>query len=216
MKKFYLLLISLTLALSTGCSSEPSTPQSSQTSTAPASNVKPEPEEAKVTIGKIQEVAEDGTHFIVTTADGAKEKIEVEGDTHFHDIAEGTKAIGHEAAKVGKTIIDETGEGFHTVVHYSEKTGKKTAKVVKHGLESTVKQVDGTIDEIDPVAKTVAVKTKDGAKEVYHLAEDTTVKVGDKAVDFGKWIADKSKDTGQAVVHFTEKSGKKIAHAVEN
>jgi arginine repressor len=65
--------------------------------------------------------------------------------------------------------------------------------------------VSGTVSKIDHAAKTVAVKSKDGATVVVHET-DKTVKHGAAAAQEG----------GQAVAHYSAEAGKNVGHSVKH
>lgn len=80
---------------------------------------------------------------------------------------------------------------------------------------NAVKVGKGVIEKVDAGARTVTVKTEEGATDVVHLSEDTTVKVGDKLTDLGGWAKQHGEKSGTSIFHFVEKNGKKITHAIE-
>jgi hypothetical protein len=60
---------------------------------------------------------------------------------------------------------------------------------------------EGAVKSVDRAAKTVTVKTADGAEETYHLTAEATRETA-KGLD----------KAGKVTVYYTEESGKKIAH----
>lgn len=125
-----------------------------------------------------------------------------EGTEHTFRFIGRTVAHGAEAtAKGSKDAFEGMKEGDEVVVHYTVKGTVKTAQEVDHigkdGMKMTVVVVKG----VDRGAKTVAVKTADGAEETYRLT--------DHAVrETGKGL----KEGGKVTIYYTEEGGKKIAH----
>ncbi len=80
------------------------------------------------------------------------------------------------------------------------------APKVKHAIV-------GSIETVDKIAKTVAIKTADGTVEVFKWTGKTTVrglKAGAKAVDFA------GHEGSHVVVHYSVKGAEKTAHAFEH
>ena len=100
-----------------------------------------------------------------------------------------------------KTRFQRMKEGDEVVVHYTEKGAVKTAHEVDHIGEGGLKTTEVTVKSVDHAAKTVTVKTAEGAEETYHLT-------GDAAVETGKGL-DKA---GKVTIYYSEEGGKKIAH----
>src|SRR5258708_11172493 len=70
----------------------------------------------------------------------------------------------------------------------------------------------GTIEKVDAVAKTIAVKTADGTVETVKFTEKTTVH-GLKDAAKGADLA--GKEGGHVIVHATGEGAEKTAHSVE-
>jgi hypothetical protein len=129
----------------------------------------------------------------VKAADGTEQTIHFVGRT----VAHGAEATG----KGSKDAFLGMKEGDEVLVHYTVKGSVKTADEVDHIGKDGVKASVVTVKSVDRGAKTVAVKTADGADETYHLT-------GRAAREMGTG-ADK---TGKATVYYTEEAGKKVAH----
>jgi hypothetical protein len=122
-----------------------------------------------------------------------------EGVEHtFHFVG---RTIAHGTATGSKDAFDGVKEGDKVVVHYTEKGGVKTADEVDHvgkdGLKSSVVAVKG----IDRAAKTVGVKTADGAEETWRLTDRAAKETG-KGVEKG----------AKVTAYYTEEGGKKVVH----
>jgi hypothetical protein len=92
-------------------------------------------------------------------------------------------------------------EGDEVVVHYTVKGTVKTAKEVDHVGHDGLKVVEVSVSGVDHAAKTVSVKTADGAVETYHFTADAGKETG-KGLD----------KAGKATVYYTEEGGKKVIH----
>lgn len=81
--------------------------------------------------------------------------------------------------------------------------------------EDVVEATHGTISKIDQGAKTVTIKTADGAEHVYHWSKDTTVQ-GAKATDTAakdSWHG--LKEGSEVVAHTTKRGGEDTAVEVD-
>ena len=92
-------------------------------------------------------------------------------------------------------------EGDEVVVHYTEKGAVKTAQEVDHIGKDGLKMTEVAVKSVDHGAKTVTVKTAEGAEETYHLTADAVRETG-KGLD----------KAGKVTIYYTEEGGKKIAH----
>ncbi len=116
----------------------------------------------------------------------------------FHFVG---RTVAHGTTTGSKDAFDGVKQGDQVVVHYTDKGGVETAEEVDHvgkgGLKTSVVAVRG----IDRGAKTVGVKTADGAEETWHLTDRA-------ASETGKGVAKGSKVTA----YYTEDAGKKVVH----
>jgi arginine repressor len=87
----------------------------------------------------------------------------------------------------------------------SGQTASERKKPVEHALV-------GTVDVVDTVAKTVAVKTADGTVEVCKVTEETTV-TGLR--DGAKYTALGAEKGAHVVVRYSEEGGKKTASGID-
>ena len=92
-------------------------------------------------------------------------------------------------------------EGDDVVVHYTEKGAVKTAEEVDHVGKEGLKVSEVAVKSVDHGAKTVTVKTADGAEATYHLTGEATRETA-KGLD----------KAGKVTVYYTEEGGRKIAH----
>ena len=91
-------------------------------------------------------------------------------------------------------------EGDEVVVHYTVKGAVKTAVEVDHVGKDGLKMSVVAVKSVDHGAKTVTVKTAEGAEETYHLTAHAVHETG------------KGLKAGKVTVYYTEEAGKKIAH----
>src|SRR5277367_6958191 len=108
----------------------------------------------------------------VKTVDKATKTVVVktgEGTEHTFKFVGRTTAHGAEAtAKGSKDAFLTMKEGDQVIVHYTVKGTEKTAEEVDHIGKDGMKASVVTVKAVDHGAKTVAVKTAEGADETYH------------------------------------------------
>jgi hypothetical protein len=140
----------------------------------------------------------------VKTIDKATKTVVVkvgDGTEHTFHFVGRTAVHGGEALASGtKDAFMGMKEGDEVVVHYTEKGTVKTAQEVDHVGKDGLKMSEAAVKSVDRGAKTVTVKTADGAEETYHLTAEATRETG-KGLD----------KTGKVTI-YTEQGGKKIAH----
>jgi hypothetical protein len=130
---------------------------------------------------------------VVKTADGADETFHFAGKT----IAHGGEAVAHGS----KDAFEGMKEGDEVIVHYTAKGADKTAVEVDHIGKDGLKASEVAVKSVDHAAKTVTVKTADGAEETYHLT-DRAVKESGKGLE----------KAGKVTVYYTDDAGKKVVH----
>ena len=130
---------------------------------------------------------------VVKAADGTEQTFHFVGKT----IAHGAEAAAHGT----KDAFEGMKEGDEVVVHYTVKGAEKTADEVDHIGKDGMKASVVVVKSVDHGAKTVTVKTAEGAEETYHLSARATK-------DAGKGL----EKAGKVTVYYTEDAGKKIAH----
>jgi len=146
--------------------------------------------------GTVKKVDSGAKTVVVKTADGTEHTFHFLGRTVVHG-AEAT-------AKGSKDAFNGLKEGTEVAVHYTAKGGKETAEELDHIGKDGMKVTEGTISHIDRGAKTVAIKTADGAETTYRLADHA-------AKDTGKGV----EKSGKVTVYYTEEGGHKVAHFVK-
>ena len=148
--------------------------------------------------GTVKKVDSGTKTVVVATGDGTEHTL------HF---VKKTSVDGFDAAEAGaKDGMHGVKEGSHVVVHYTEKGAVKTAQEVDRVGEGGLKVTEGTVGKIDRGAKTIAVKTADGAETTYKITEHA-------AVDGGKEVGKGVEEGGEGhPVYYTEVGGKKVVH----
>ena len=120
--------------------------------------------------GTVKAVDKGTKTVVVKTADGTEHTFHFIGRTVAHG-AEAT-ASGSKDAFLGMK------EGDEVVVHYTVKGAVKTAHEVDHIGKDGLKVSEVAVKSVDHAAKTVTVKTAEGAEETYHLTGDAAVETG--------------------------------------
>jgi hypothetical protein len=149
---------------------------------------------ASAVVATVKAVDRGAKTAVVKTADGTEHTIHFVGRTVAHG--------GIATAKASKDAFLGMKEGDEVIVHYTVKGTVKTAEEVDHigkdGLKMTVVAVKG----VDRGAKTVAVKTADGAEETYRLTDRAAVEAGKGVEKAGKATMYYSEESGQKIIHF--------------
>ena len=146
--------------------------------------------------GTVKKIDSGTKTVVVKTADGTEHTFHFLGRTVVH----GAQAT----AKGSKEGFNGLKEGTEVAVHYTAKGGQETAEELDHIGKDGMKVTEGTISHIDRGAKTVAIKTADGAETTYRLADHA-------AKDAGKGV----EKSGKVTVYYTEEGGHKVAHFVK-
>ena len=159
--------------------------------------------------------AQDVAHAV----DGTVKKVDAETKTLVVDTKDGTEHTFHYTSDVAvdgakdteKGTVDAAHgvkEGSKVAVHYTVSGGKETAHEIDKIGDDGLKATDGTVSHIDKGAKTIAVKTKDGTEQTFHLTDRA-------AKDTGKDVGAGVDKSAKVTVYYTEKAGVKTAHFVK-
>jgi len=151
-----------------------------------------------VITGTLDKVDSGAKTISVKTADGTVKTVKFTDETTVHGLKDTTKG----ADLAGK-------EGGHVVVHTGGTGADETAHSVDWFGDKTVHTVNGTVDDVGKGSKTVAVKTADGTKETFVVADHATVDTGK---DVGRYSVLGAKKGQHVTVYYTEEAGKKVAH----
>jgi hypothetical protein len=145
----------------------------------------------------------------VKTVDAATKTVVIkaaDGTEHtFHVAARATVHGAEDVGKGSKDAYHSLKEGNEVVVHYTVKGTEKTAEEFDRVGKDGLHVAEGTVKGIDRGAKTITVKTADGAEATYHFTAHVTSETG-------KDVADGTVKAGKVTVYYTEDAGRKIVH----
>src|SRR5215467_14040488 len=121
-------------------------------------------------------------HGTVTKIDTASKTITIEGsDGRKETLRVSQKTTVYMKApsgQLGKRPWTDLKDGSEVVAHYSKRGTEAVAtEVDKVGVDG-LKTSEGTLSAIDKGARTVSVKTADGAEDTYHLTEQAAKTAG--------------------------------------
>ena len=148
---------------------------------------------ATAVVGTVKVVDKGAKTVVVKTAEGTEHTFHFVGRT----VAHGAEATAHGS----KDAFEGMKGGDEVIVHYTVKGVEKTATEIDHVGRDGLKASVVAIKAVDHGAKTVTVKTAEGADETYHLTNEAVHETG-KGLKTG----------GKMTVYYTETAGKKIAH----
>jgi len=152
---------------------------------------------ATAVTGTVKKIDAGTKTVVVKTADGTEET--------FHYAKKTTVHGAEETAAGTKDALHGLKEGSEVAVHYTAKGTEKSAQEIDHLGKDGMKATEGTVKTIDRGAKTLTVKTADGAEETYRIADHA-------ARDTAKGIGEGAEKTAKVTVYYTEEGGKKVAH----
>jgi hypothetical protein len=155
-----------------------------------------------VITGIIDKVDSAGKTIAVKTADGTVQTVKFTDRTTVRGLKAGAKG----ADLAGK-------EGGHVIVHTVGEGADKTAHSVRWLGDKSVHATEGTVDDVGEGSKTVAVKTADGTKETFTVADHAVVDTGKGVARYSTQGAKKGE---HVTVYYTEEAGKKIAHVFKH
>lgn len=150
-----------------------------------------------ILVGEVLKLDAGAKTVVVKLADGTKHTLHFAERTAVHG--------GHLTAAGAKDAFGGLKEGSQVAVHYTAKGTVETAEEVDHLGKDGLKSTEATVTHIDRGAKTMAVKTGNGAEETYRLTDSA-------AKDAGKDITAGSEKSAKVTVYYTEEAGHKVAH----
>lgn len=151
-----------------------------------------------VITGTIEKV-DSGTKTIgVKTADGTVETVKFTEETTVHGLKDAAKGGDLAGKEGGHVIVYTVGEGADKTAHSVEWVGDKT-----------VHTTEGTVEDVGKGSKTIAVKTADGTKETFVVADHAVVNSGK---EISRYSVRGAKKGEHVTVYYTEQAGKKVAH----
>src|SRR5882757_6202247 len=152
--------------------------------------------------GTVEKVDAGAKTVAVKTADGTVETVKFTEKTTVHGLKDAAKG----ADLVGK-------EGGHVIVHTVGEGADKTAHSVDWVGDKTVHATEVTVEAVGKGSKTVGVKTADGTKETFVVADHAVVDTGK---DVTRYSIQGAKKGEHVTVYYTEEAGKKIAHVFKH
>ena len=155
-----------------------------------------------VVTGTIEKVDSGAKTIAVKTADGTVETVKFTDKTTVHGLKDAAKGGDLAGKEGGHVIIHTVGEGADKSAHSVEWVGDKT-----------VHATEGTVEDVGKGSKTVAVKTADGTKETFVVADHAVVNSGKDVARYSERGAKKGE---HVTVYYTEEAGKKIAHVFKH
>lgn len=156
-----------------------------------------------------------GEHHVLS---GVVSKIDHAAKTVAVKTRDGATVVVHETEKTLEHGAAAAKEGGHMVVHYSTQAGRAVGHTVKHVGQKALSTTKGVVTKVDSTARTVTIRTAQGAEHVYHVAEDGVVSAGKAtghaAAETWGHLEDTARKGANLTVHFTEEAGRRVAHAV--
>lgn len=149
----------------------------------------------------VEKVDDTAKKIAVKTADGADEVFKYTEKT----TVTGAKDVAKVSDLAGK-------DAYHFVVHYTVVGADKVATGLEYAGKGAWKATKATVVGVDDAAKTVTVKTADGAEWTFHTSEYCNVETGKGVGKFGSESGKGIAKGSQVTVHYTEEGGKKVAH----
>ena len=150
-----------------------------------------------VLVGVVLKLDAAAKTAVVKLADGTEHT--------FHFVKRTTVHGAEDTAAGAKDAFHGLKEGSAVAVHYTAKGTEETAEEIDHIGKGGLKATEATVTHIDRGAKTLSVKTADGAEETYRLT-------GSAAKDAGKDIGAGAEKTEKVTLYYTEEAGHKVAH----
>lgn len=156
-------------------------------------------------VGAVTKVDKTTKTLAIKTADGSEQVFKYTERTAIRDSRATSKA-----AKMGALDTYFAGrDGARVVVRYMGKGADQTATVVEDFGKDTLKGGKATVTKVDRAARTVSVRTEDGAEHTFQLGSQAIVET-DHGVVRGSRYAFKEGD--KVIVHYTESEGGKVVH----
>ncbi len=150
-----------------------------------------------IVVGTVLKLDAAAKNVVVKLADGTEHTLHFVNRTTVHG--------AQDAAAGAKDAFRGLTEGSEVAVHYTAKGTEETAEEIDRIGKDGLKSTDATVTRIDRGAKTLTVKTADGAEQSYRLTDSA-------AKDAGKDIAKGTDKSAKVTVYYTEEAGHKVAH----
>lgn len=157
--------------------------------------------------GAVTKVDSGAKTLAVKSADGSEHVFKYGEKTSVYD----SRVATHEVRMGAVDSYFKGKEGTQVVVRYTEKGTDSTAASIRDFGKDGLKVTEGTVDSADKHARTVTVKTSDGARKTYDVSKDAMVETEHGAVDASKWTY---KQGDKVRVHYVDAAGKGIVHFI--
>jgi hypothetical protein len=157
---------------------------------------------SNVITGSVEKVDTTAKTIAVKTSDGTVHVVKYAGDA----TVSGLKGVAHGTDLAGK-------ESGHVIVHTVGTGADETARSIVWVGDKTVKTTDGVVEDTGKGVKVMSIKTADGTKETFVIADHATIDTGK---DIGKYSVVGAEKGEHVTVYYTESAGKKIAHVFEH
>jgi hypothetical protein len=155
--------------------------------------------------GAVTKIDKTGKTIAIKATDGSDQVFKFTQRTAIRTSVESAQAV-----KTGAVDSYFAGkEGTRVVVRYIGKGSDKTATMVEDFGKDALKAGRGTVTHVDRAARTVAIKTDDGAEATYKLGSEAIVETDHGVVRGSRYVA---KEGDKVAVHYTEDAGDKIVH----
>ena len=128
--------------------------------------------------------------IVIKTADGTEHTFHVVRRTGVH---------GAQASWRGLK------EGSEVVAHYTARGTRETAVEIDNVGKEGLHAMEGAVVKVDQGAKTVVVKSADGAERTFRTTDNAVVSLGKGSEKAAKVTVYYTEDGGKAVVHFFQR-----------
>ncbi|MGC2194594.1 MAG: hypothetical protein WA628_07955 [Terriglobales bacterium] len=153
--------------------------------------------------GVVTNVDKKGKTIAIKATDGSEEVFSYSEHTAVRDSREAAHG-----ARMGVLDTYFAGkQGTHVVVRYTGKGAQKTATLVEDFGKDTLKAGRGTVTGVDRAARTVTIRTDDGAEATYRLGSEGVVETDHGVVKASRYVA---KEGDKVVVQYTDDTSGKI------
>lgn len=154
-------------------------------------------EHVSATEGTVEKVDRAAKTVLVKAKDGTEHTFHLVDRTVVH----GARATRRGADAAARDLREGTEVVVHSTKTGTEETAEEIDRVGKDGLKTS----EGAITHFDRGARTMTVKTADGAEETYRLSNHA-------AEDAGRDTEDAAKKSAHVTVYYSEEAGHKVAH----
>lgn len=162
--------------------------------------------------GVVSHIDHAGKTMVVRLADGTERTFSFGAKTTWRATREAERGA---AKSIVETEMGVT-EGARVLVHCTGagKAGKVTVVELTRMDQAILHSMTGTIRRADADARTLTVKTADGAEHVLSYGGETLVDTGKGVEQCTEKTATALDKMGAVTVHYTESEGRKAVHLI--